>query len=124
MAQVEVKVSNFDTIPVKRGLHDDGHITLSCSACGEHLVDIWIIKKNAINPETGRVFKWKGKAQCWACGDYSFPKEWEGRFAPGHYGVDVVNPEPDEMNDSKVSSIITRIETKGDMLVFYTAKGK
>lgn len=118
-----VKVSNFEKIPEKMGLHDDGHIILECSSCGEKLVDIWIVKKNQIDPRTNKVFKWKGKAQCWSCGDYSFPKEWVGKFVPGHYGVDKVNPDPDGMNDSKVTSIVTKIDTVDGMLVFRTKKG-
>jgi hypothetical protein len=123
MTRPQVRLSNFDDLPEPVGLHDDGHVILSCSACGESLVDIWIVKKNAINPQTGKPFRWKGKAKCWACGDESFPVEWQGKFAPGHFGVDMENPDPDGMNDSKVTSVVTRIETVGDTLVFHTKKG-
>lgn len=118
-----VKVSNFEDIPDKVGLKDGGHVILSCSACGEKLVDIWITKKDAKDPRTGKPFRWKGKAKCWKCGDESFPVEWEGKFAVGSYGVDIVDPDPDAMNDSRVTSKVVRIEPADGMLVFHTKKG-
>lgn len=118
MADVKVSVGNFKDIPQKTGLKDGGHVILSCSACGTALVDIWIVKANAINPKTGKVFQWKGKAICYACGDSSFLQSWEGKYALGCISNDAVDPD-----DSKIISRVTKVETKGDLIIFHTVKG-
>lgn len=116
-------MGNFKSIPTKLGLKDGGHIILCCSACGERLVDVWLIKVDAKDPSTGQPLKSKGKAKCWKCGDESFPAEWRGRWALGAFGEDVVNSDPTGANDSKITTKTVRIDTAGDMLIFSTMKG-
>lgn len=120
----EVKARNFteDDAPPSSGLRDAGHVILRCSACGEPLVDVWLTDPDAVNPMTGGPFTWKGKALCCFCGDSSFPVEWKGRYAVGPYGVDVADPDPDNADDSKMRLSITKIEPRGDLLVFHTKK--
>lgn len=117
---VRVNLNNFKDIPEKVGLKDCGHVILSCSACGKPLVDIWLIKPNAIDPAIRQPFRWKGKAICCYCGDESFPEEWQGRFASGPYGQDIVDPDPEAMNDSRIRHVIRQIEPVEGMLVFHT----
>lgn len=49
-------------------------------------MDIWRTMPNAVNPHTGKVFRWKIVASCPFCGDKSFPVEIEGNFHAGGYG--------------------------------------
>ncbi len=123
MTAPQITMGNFKDIPTLAGLKDGGHVILSCSACGENLVDIWVVKKDARNPRTGKPIVSRGKAKCWKCGDESFPAEWHGRFALGSFGVDIPNPDPTAMNESKVTSKVVRVETQGDLLIFHTKKG-
>jgi len=117
-----VKIGNFNDIPDKVGLKDGGHVILSCSACGEPLVDVWITKADAVNPQTRQPFKWKVKAKCCYCGDASFVQEVVGRIAVGPAGKDVENPDPQGMNDSLMKHSIVRIELVGDTIIYHTKK--
>ena len=120
MGKTEVRMGNFKDIPPKAGLKDGGHVILACSACGKPLVDIWIIKADAINPNTGKVLEWKMVALCCYCGDRSFQETVHGRYALGCIGKDIPSEEPDGSDDSKLETSINRIETKEGVLIFHT----
>jgi hypothetical protein len=124
MHQPVVKISHFTDIPEPAGLKDEGHVFLTCSACGKPLVDIWCVKKDVIDPRTGKPFVWKVQALCCYCGDKSFPVEVQGRIVPGCVGIDIPNPDPDEAWDSKLQTKITRTETTGDTIIFHTTKAE
>lgn len=122
MNKPQVRIGNFPDIPDKVGLRDGGHVILSCSACGKPLVDIWVVKADAVNPVTGRPFEWKVVALCCYCGDRSFQQTVRGRYALGCYGRDVPNPDPDGMDDSKLETAVTRVEPRDGVLFFHTKK--
>jgi len=56
---------------------DGGKHLLKCSACDKELVEIWITKKELD-------VRFKIRAECPYCGDYSFAVEVEGGF---HLGI-------------------------------------
>jgi hypothetical protein len=56
---------------------DGGKHLLKCSACNKDLVEIWITKKELD-------VRFKIRAECAYCGDYSFSVEVEGGF---HLGI-------------------------------------
>jgi len=56
---------------------DGGTHVLKCSACDKQLVEIWITKKELD-------VRFKLRAKCAYCNDYSFPVEVEGGF---HLGI-------------------------------------
>ena len=56
---------------------DGGKHVLKCSACSKELVEIWITKKELD-------VKFKMRAKCAYCDDYSFPVEVAGGF---HLGI-------------------------------------
>tara|TARA_Y100000310_G_scaffold210395_1_gene211014 strand:- start:331 stop:660 length:330 start_codon:yes stop_codon:yes gene_type:complete len=58
-------------------MSDGGKHLLKCSACDKELVEIWITKKELD-------VRFKLRAECAYCGDYSFPVEVEGGF---HLGI-------------------------------------
>lgn len=70
----------------KVGLSNGGHTYIRCSNCEAILMDIFQTMKNAVNPNTGKVFEWKIVASCPFCGDKSFPVDIQGTFHPGGYG--------------------------------------
>ncbi len=60
-----------------KGLKDDGHVIIECSACGAPLVDCWITKKK-FDIQTKII------ADCPHCGDKSFEQTIGGGF---HLGI-------------------------------------
>jgi hypothetical protein len=58
-------------------LLDAGHTILKCSACGNDLVDVWLVKENL--PIKSFI-----RAECAYCGDHSFAVEVHGKFLAGH----------------------------------------
>lgn len=75
MTEKKLTMTESEARPI-RGLKDGGHQIIKCSACDKPLMDVWIT-----NPK--ETFKWKVKANCPYCGDHSFEKEIQGRFAYG-----------------------------------------
>tara|TARA_R110000824_G_scaffold9415_4_gene42130 strand:+ start:25784 stop:26113 length:330 start_codon:yes stop_codon:yes gene_type:complete len=58
-------------------MSDGGTTTLKCSACNKRLVEIWVTKKELD-------VRFKIRAKCAYCGDYSFSVEVAGGF---HLGI-------------------------------------
>jgi hypothetical protein len=124
VSRPQLRVGSFKDIPPRAGLRDGGHVVLSCSACGRPLVDVWVVKPDALDPTTGGPFVWHLRAECCYCGDRSFPVEVRGRWALGPAGEDVPNPDPEGMDDARLYTAVTRIETEGRLVVFHTKERK
>lgn len=62
---------------VTEKVHGGEKIIVKCSACGEPLVEIWILRPNA-NVHTTL------KAKCGMCDDYSFEQEVDGQYCLGN----------------------------------------
>jgi hypothetical protein len=104
-------------------IEDGGSIVLSCSNCDKGLAVIFITRPHQKNRK-GEVVKWKAKAKCCYCGDFSFVKNFEGAF---HYkGFDVPHPNGNP-EDVEVYTNVTGVIISGDndeMLLFETEKVK
>lgn len=100
----------------KQGLVDGGHVILECSGCGSKLVDIWVIKPDAVRPD-GQPFVWQGVAHCPYCGDKSFLKSWRGKFARHGYAVN----KPGDEDFTKFTDI-DREDMVGDVIHYYLKK--
>ena len=121
MLRAEVSSAMDRPLPPRQGLVDGGHIILKCSGCDHPLVDIFIVKPDAVDHE-GKPFEWCAIAHC-SCGDRSYEKSWRGQFKQGPAAID--NP-----NDTEDAKLLTRIINIGNdknaegknRIVFYTRK--
>jgi hypothetical protein len=96
---------------------DGGEILFCCSNCDEKLVVLWITRPNEKLDK--KPLKWKMRAKCCYCGDYSFVKEVVGGF---HYkGYDLPHPNGNPEDVIPLVNVIDFRREK-DVLTFITEK--
>ena len=95
-------------------------VSLACSACKAKLVDIVVIKPDAIDPVTGKIFEWKVAAQCCFCGDRSFEQTIAGRYRYFGHGI----PKDDDPGEARMLTQVTGVVEDGNRVVFQTAKAQ
>jgi hypothetical protein len=62
-------------------------LLLSCSACRKSLAEVYVVDAGAVDPGTGKPFRWKLTASCPYCGDASWPLGVTGQFRRDGYSV-------------------------------------
>lgn len=60
------------------GLQDHSTHILKCSACGQTLLEVKVVKKSPLSLEY--------QADCPFCGDHSYPVDIQGQIIVGHTG--------------------------------------
>ena len=89
-----------EKIRVEGEMADGGKCLLKCSACDKELVEIWITKKDLD-------VRFKMRAKCAYCNDYSFPVEVEGGFHLGITDECIIEEYVSEQMDSREEERLT-----------------
>lgn len=98
------------------GLKDGGRVTLSCSACRNPLMTIWITRPD--EKIDGKIVEWKVVAKCCYCKDSSYERVIKGGFH--HSGFGLVNKHDSEM-DTPVT-VVEDIILEDDKVIFKIKK--
>lgn len=98
-----------------QNLVDHGHVYIKCSNCLAPLVDVWLIDKELD-------IRWKLKAECPHCGDYSFVYDIQGRYylGPGYENMDKNDVEGDK---DKIYTTLDTFDNNGSIILIKTKKG-